>query len=238
MPPEPQPPAFLLFGPAHLGTLLGIVLVAAVLVRLARGGNHPHLLRVCELGLAGSLLLTQPAEAAVSLMWGGATLENFLPLHLCDVAALAGATALVFHWRQGGELLYFWGLAGTLNGAITPALKFDFPHPAFLAFFLLHGGVIVAAIYWVAGRRQWPQPGAVTRAMLWSTAYVTLAGTVNWLSGTNFGFLAHKPDTASLFDVLGPWPWYVAVLFLVATALFSLLYLPFVLLRRKTAAGA
>jgi hypothetical integral membrane protein (TIGR02206 family) len=35
--------------------------------------------------------------------------------------------------------------------------------------------------------------------------------TFNRITGTNFGFLNRKPSTASLLDVMGPWPWYVFV---------------------------
>ena len=32
---------------------------------------------------------------------------------------------------------------------------------------------------------------------------------MNWLLGTNFGFLARKPKTATLLDHLGDWPIYL-----------------------------
>ena len=41
--------------------------------------------------------------------------------------------------------------------------------------------------------------------------WATVTFTFNTFAGTNYGFLNHKPSTASLLDAMGPWPWYVFV---------------------------
>jgi len=48
-------------------------------------------------------------------------------------------------------------------------------------------------------------------------------------SESNYMFIAHKPDTPSLLDVLGPWPWYILSAEAVGLAVGLLLYLPFAL---------
>jgi uncharacterized membrane protein YwaF len=58
-------------------------------------------------------------------------------------------------------------------------------------------------------------------------------GTFDWIVGANYGFLCHKPETASLYDVLGPWPWYVGASGLVGLVFFILLDLPFVIQRAR-----
>ncbi|MFQ6614746.1 MAG: hypothetical protein ACE5D1_07880, partial [Fidelibacterota bacterium] len=50
---------------------------------------------------------------------------------------------------------------------------------------------------------------------------------INWLLGANYFFIAHKPETASIIDMMGPWPFYLLPLSLVALAIFFLSYLPF-----------
>ncbi len=65
------------------------------------------------------------------------------------------------------------------------------------------------------------------RVLLWSELYILTVIPVNFLLGTNFGFLARKPDNPSLLDHLGPWPWYILSLQLVALLLLFLLALPF-----------
>ena len=45
-------------------------------------------------------------------------------------------------------------------------------------------------------------------------------------------FLAERPETASLLDYMGSWPWYILGAALLALALFALLDIPF---RRRRA---
>jgi hypothetical integral membrane protein (TIGR02206 family) len=59
--------------------------------------------------------------------------------------------------------------------------------------------------------------------------YMLLVGLVNALIGSNYLFIAHKPYTPSLLDVLGPWPWYILSAEAVGLAVGLLLYLPFAL---------
>jgi hypothetical integral membrane protein (TIGR02206 family) len=64
---------------------------------------------------------------------------------------------------------------------------------------------------------------------------MALVGVVNWLLGSNYLFIAHKPDTPSLIDVLGPWPWYILSLEALALVLCLGLYLPYALRDRRIA---
>ncbi|MFN0128797.1 MAG: TIGR02206 family membrane protein [Verrucomicrobiales bacterium] len=225
-------PFFVVFSPAHLATIGVVAVVAGGMIAVARTGRWPRLERAQEWMLVGLLLLSWPADWLSACYSNHVTWEEILPLHLCDIASFAGAVALAWRHQRAAELTYFWAMAGTLNGLITPTVKYAFPHPSYLAFFLLHGSVVTAAAYLVGGRRLWPEPGAVRRVFMASLAYLIAIIAINSLLGTNFAFVRQKPESASLFDILGPWPWYVLALIPLALAFFSLLYLPFWLLRR------
>lgn len=216
---------FEIMGAAHLGALGVTAVIAAVLIHHAR--CHPDRTGLTCKILAGFLLLLYPAHVIGHYAGGSLNRENAFPCHLCDIAAIIGAVALLTRRQRLAELVWFWGLAGTLNGLITPALSATFPSPAYFAFFALHGGVVVAALYLVAGLRLRPEPGAIWRAFGWGQVYLAATAAVDLISGANYGFLRAKPPQASLLDLLGPWPWYILALDALAVVLFTLLYLPF-----------
>ena len=61
---------------------------------------------------------------------------------------------------------------------------------------------------------------AVLVTVVWAAATFTF----NSIAGTDYGFLNGKPATASLLDLLGPWPVYVltaATLLLIVWALMT-----------------
>ena len=235
--------AFVLFSLPHFAALLATAAAAAVMVRMNRSrsvrpGTKKGLNRALAVVLVLSVLMdpvctwlryhSDPQECAQLLR------ENSLPLHLCDVVSFVLAWALWQRRQRWAELGYLWGLSGTLNGVITPAVKFDWHSLEYYAFFVQHGGVVVAALTVAFGAGLAPQPGALRRAMHWSWAYMAVVCSWNALLHTNYGYFNAKPEAASLLDHLGPWPYYLLSLQAVAILFFWLLLLPF---RRQWKSG-
>lgn len=160
----------------------------------------------------------------------GDNLEGVLPLHLCDVAAILAGTALITRKPLLCELTYYLGLGGTLQGLLTPNLQYAFPHPIYFSFFHLHLFVVIAALFLPLGlgwRPRTPLPKTLTRIFFFICGYLLTVYAINSILGTNYAFVMHKPDNASLFDHMGPHPWYnLTTLGLVIIALF-ILSLPF-----------
>lgn len=220
------------FGPAHIGVL---ILTAAVLMAgagAARLGCCPAFQEGFEKILALALIFAYPAKIITRWVMGYDLSELSLPMHLCDWAAIAGFFALLYRYPLAMELLYFWGLAGTVQGMLTPALGVNFPDPTFFAFFQLHSGVVIAALYLPLGLGWRPRPGAVKRVFALGLVYVALASAIDWIFGYNFGFFREKPPNSPM-DYLGPVPWHVFSLIAVAGLMFLILNLPFVFLGKK-----
>ncbi|MGE9267148.1 MAG: hypothetical protein ACQKBY_03545, partial [Verrucomicrobiales bacterium] len=110
-----------LFGTTHLLTLLGIFLAAAVCILAHRRGKRWPLPLLAWL----NLLCYAANQAAYATLDFPVALDNILPFHLCDLAALICAAALLTRKDKLCELAYLWGLAGTIQGLITP----NMPHP-------------------------------------------------------------------------------------------------------------
>lgn len=179
-----------------------------------------------------ALALVLAADAVVFVVRqavdGQWSVRNSLPLALCDVALMVAAVACWFpRWSLGVELTYFWGLTGTLQAVATPDLNVSFPDLKFFLFVVGHLGVVLAALYLVVGLRIIPRPGAAVRVFAITVGYAVVLGAFNWLTGSNYMFLAAPPSDPSLLSLLGPWPWYLLSATGVAIVLFAVLEAPF-----------
>ncbi len=213
------------FGTPHLSALVVTALIALVMIWQRK--------RWMEQGMLVLLLLSWPFSVLSHWQMGDLNLENALPVQLCDVAAFAGVLALWKRHPLACELVYFFGLAGTLQGLITPNLLVDFPHVRFFAFFVSHCSVVIVSLYVVLGLGVQPRTWSVGRMMICILGYAAAVGALNAALRTNYAFLCSKPPVASLMDALGPWPWYIAGLIGLATLFFVILDLPFMWQRRR-----
>jgi len=212
-----------LFSATHGLTILILIIIGGLLIHFGRRQKIGP--RFC---LALICLLVYPInQLAFSTLSQRLPLDNIIPGHLCDIAAFTAGFALLTKRPLLCELTYCWGLAGTLQGLITPNLAYNFPHPVFFSFFIQHGVIVIAALYLPLAMDWKPRPGTVIRIFIWNQIYFILALIANFSLGTNFGFLLEKPSTASLLDQLGDWPIYLFWLQILATALVILLLLPF-----------
>ncbi len=220
--------AFELYGVAHVGVLISLAAMAVLIIRRCRKDEHSARARSGITLLTFCCFAAYPLnQAAWEFVGGTASLTAIVPFHLCDIAAFLCGFALITRRELLCELSYFWGLAGTLQGLLTPNMAYDFPHPVFLTFFMQHGVIVITALLLPLGLGWRPRKGAWLRAFGWVIAYAVAAALVNLVLGTNFGFLMRKPTEASLLDVMPAWPGYVFCLVGLAGAFFYLLGLPF-----------
>jgi hypothetical integral membrane protein (TIGR02206 family) len=224
---HPEAP-FQPFSSEHFATVaIGSLVVAALLLAGKRGGNSRMLATAL---LAFANLSAYPLNQAAWLSLGKPLpLDNILPFHLCDIAAITAGFALITKRPGLCSLTYFWGLAATFQALLTPAISVGFPAWPFLTFFIQHFAIVAAALYlpvvegWRPRQPLWKSPLEVYG---WSVAYLIFALGINHLLQTNFGFASRPPDNPSLIDHLGPWPWYLFFMQGIALALFFLLAIP------------
>jgi len=161
--------------------------------------------------LMAVVIVVMQVYYAMSPVSGSLTVQlgSSLPLELCDIANLTAVIALATRSQVATAFTYYVALSLSVQAVLTPALGQSFPSLRFLGFWFLHLMVVWLAAYltWGLGfRPTWRLYGITCGlALVW----VAVAGTVNATVGTNFGYLARKPSSASLFDLLGPWPIYV-----------------------------
>lgn len=228
-----RPFAFL--GAAHL-TALGLVLALNLLFVWWRGRASVRT-RLAFRYTAAVLLLV---NEAVWLLWnydtGQWTIQTMLPLHLCSVMVYVGAAALISRSQALYEPLYFLGIGGAFQALMTPNLgPYGFPHFRFLSAFISHGLILSAPVYLTLVEGLRPTWASLWRVVLLGNLYVGFVGVVNWLIGSNYMYIAHAPDTPTVIDSLGPWPWYVLGMEALGIVTMVILYLPFAIGDRRAA---
>ena len=102
-----------------------------------------------------------------------------------------------------------------------------FPHIDFFYYFIGHGLIIIGVIYATVLFKYRPVLKSIWRAFVGLVFYAALVAPINWILGTNYMYLFGKPKVQSLYDYLGPLPWYLLSLIPVAFFFFFLYYSPF-----------
>lgn len=219
---------FQLYGPDHLLTLFFLAGVCLLIIRAFRKDLESQGSKAALATLAFLCFVSYPLnQAAVTALDGTHALTRLLPLHLCDITAFLCGFALITRKPLLCELSYFWGLAGTMQGLLTPDIVHEFPNPAYLSFFIQHGVIVITAFVLPLGLGWRPRPKSARRTYLCLLLYALLIFPINYVLGSNFGFIMEKPDGASLLNVLGDWPWYILWTLIIAAGIFFLLELPF-----------
>ena len=221
-----MPPNFVLFEPDHLATIALTLAVPLVLALLSRGGRRIALDTGIRRAFAALLIATWIGWYVLFIARGWLTWGNVLPMNLCDWATIATIAACFGRSQKAYELAYFWSLAGTLQGLITPDVNYPFPEPQFVVFMLGHALIIAAVIYLTFGSRLRPVPASLPRVALWTLGYAAAASLTDWLLGVNYGFFRAKPGHATLYDWLSPWPAYIPETIALGLLAILILYAP------------
>jgi len=213
------------FGLVHLGILASVPLLAGILAWVQRRLELGH--KGMRIGLAIVLLLDSAVYYGYSATHGEPAFPNHIPLELCDASLCLTIIALFTLNKMVFDLAYYGALAGATMALLQPNLWEIFPSFGTIQFFVAHGLIVSSVLYLVWSKQTTPRPGSVTRAMLGINCFAVLVGAFDFIFKTNYMYLRHKPENASLLNVLGPWPWYILGAEVVAFLVFQLLYLPF-----------
>lgn len=224
------------FTTEHYATLAVGAVIALVLLLMGRAGGTMRRISTAVL-VFGNLAAYPLSQWAWQNSGLDTSLDNLLPFHLCDVAAIVAGFALWTKRRTLMMLTYYWGLAATMQALITPAIEVGFPAWPFIVFFIQHFAIVIAALHMplVEGwRPEKPFVKTPFRGYLYTLAYLLSVLAINFTLGSNFGFANHPPANPSLIDHLGPWPWYLLSFNVLCFVIFCALTLPFVRSMGKT----
>lgn len=229
-----SPNTFTAFSMTHFTALIiGVLLLAALFAGRHWLRRDERRRTRARYALAAVLIL---CELSLNLWYWSEnlfSLSDTLPLELCSISLYLCIPMLLLRNRTIFQIVYFTGIGGAMQALLTPVLYYDFPHYRFIEFFIAHLAIIAAALYMVWVERFRPTLKSIGITMGFLNVLLVIVYTVNSFTGGNYMFVSRKPEIASLLDVLGPHPWYLLSLEVVALALFLLLYLPFAIKKKS-----
>jgi hypothetical integral membrane protein (TIGR02206 family) len=199
---------FEMFSGSHI-VIISILLLVSVCIFLNRNKLMDEKWRNTEIAVAITLIIMELTYHSWMFLNGSWNVSHAIPLELCSISLILTVVLLLTRKKLIYEILLFTALLGATQALLTPALNYDFPHFRFFHFFYTHLMIIWVPLYftWAKGYR--PTILSVLKLFIFLNVLMPIIMLINKLVEGNYMYLSHKPDSASLMDVLGPYPWYI-----------------------------
>ena len=218
---------FDLYGTGHL---IFLAIDVVIILFLIFGWKNPSekAKRNTRYLLAATLFIWEGAYHVWNIVNGTWSVQEHVPLHACSVMVWTGIYMLLTKNYTIYEFSYFLGMGGAMQAILTPeAGIYGLPHFRAMQTLIVHSTLVIAPIYMSAIEGFRPTWKSFKHVAIGVNLYMLFVYFINLLLDSNYMYLIHKPETASLLDVLGPWPWYILSLEVLGFAIFFLLYLPY-----------
>lgn len=217
-----------MFSTMHWMAIAFLILFSVLLlISKKKWSTQPQFRKLIERSFALSLLVMELLYHGWMILTERWSFQDSLPLELCSISLIA---TIVLLWSGNKRLygfVFFAGIGGAFQAMLTPVLDLGFPHFRFFHFFYTHIGIILTALYytWIKGYK--PTFKGILITMFVLNVWLPLIFTINILTQGNYMFLREKPLSGSILDFLGPYPWYILSLEIVAFLIFLCLWLIF-----------
>lgn len=217
---------FVLFSRVHIITI-SIIIMSYIILFLSRNKLRNKKVDKVARYILAFLTLTSELSIHIYRIYRGTwSLSESLPLHLCSFLVVTTALLAITKNYTLYEFSYLLGVAGTTQAILTPTVEFSYPHFRYYQFFLAHGLIIFIVLYITFVHNYRPKFKSLYKIFLLLNIILPFIGIINYLTGGNYMFLARKPESASLIDYLGQWPWYIISLEILAAIFLLIAYLP------------
>ena len=152
--------------------------------------------------------------------------EDF-PLHLCNVMAVFMPFIMYFKWRIFWGVAFFWVIGGTTQALFTPTLTDSFPHYEYFRYWIVHAFLPASAIFAIIAYGWQINLKDMIRSMIGLNIFALLVTPINLMLDGNYLYLREKPPGDSIYNFLGPWPYYILSLEVIMVVLFGFILLLF-----------
>lgn len=222
---------FYMWGTAHLMTI-GVALLCFMGLFIFRRTLEPYK-RSIRLTVGWALIVSRISLDVWYIQTEQWSITSSLPFELCSIASILCGIMLLTKSKILFDIFYFIAIGGAIQAILTPELLLGFPQYRYIQFFLDHTLLILSPLIMITLYHFRPTFWSVFKSFIGLNVIAVIVYMINRLIDANYMFLIHKPSTPSVIDYLGPYPFYIMSLELVALIIFILLYIPFVVWPRQ-----
>lgn len=213
---------FIAFGASHVAALViyfaGLILLFFTYKKFK---NNTALYNILRWSLFTILVLSEISYQTYTITNGIWSLQEHIPLHLCGIASITGAIALVTHNKTLINLTFFIGLIPAFAALVTPELPYDFAHFRFWKFFFHHAAISWVSVFLILTSSVKITFKSTMQAYGLLLIYAAIIGfLVNPWLGSNYLYLSATPTASTPLDLLGDGIWYYVNLCLLGIVVF------------------
>ena len=163
---------------------------------------------------------------------------NIISLHLCSISGIVGAYLLIFNRnRVLFGVWFFWALQGGLQALLTPTVTVGVYTLKYWFFYGTHMFLVITPFIMIYFMDYIPTFKDFKKSYLYLVILSIPVMLYNTVMGTNFMYISLsqdvRPITGSLLDILGPYPYYILILYGFVYISLLLTYLPFYLIYNR-----
>ncbi|MEI4769153.1 TIGR02206 family membrane protein [Psychrobacillus sp. FJAT-51614] len=219
---------FVMFSYEHILAIVVLIVSLIFLFMLKNKLSDPIKSSILfERLFALSLLMMEVAYHLVLIENGEWNLSESLPIHLCSFSLFFSIISLWTGNKRFYDFIFFAGFGGALQAVLTPSLEIGFPSFKFFQFFYIHAGIIATSFYILWVKKYNPTLKSLLKTMVYLNIMFPFIFVINIVIDGNYMFLREKTTNGSLLDFLGPYPWYILSLEIVALFMFLAILLIF-----------
>ena len=208
----------------HWITLLVFLVLIVTLIMISARFFNTKLKNRTMLVLAFIPLIALIGRWIIDYSFRPLTLQEDLPLHLCRILSFVAPIVVLYGNTKSIKVFIYLSIPAMINAMVTADIDFGFPHYGFIVYWLYHGTLLILAFYLVFTYRIYLSLKDAIHSFLILNLYFIILHFVNISLQSNYMYSRHKPEVASLMDVLGEWPVYLVWLEVLAFAMLIIIH--------------
>ena len=143
-----------------------------------------------------------------TIIIGDWTVQDFLPLHLCNISYFICILVLLNKKQWMYEWILLLALPSALNALLTPELIWGSSNWHIFEYYFMHGSLILVPLYLMFVMNYKLRILSWWKTFLRAQILVVIVFSLNLILDTNYMFLLSKPSVNNPL-IIGDWPFYI-----------------------------